>query len=192
MKELQKIAVAITGASGVHLGLRLIESLPDSMEVFVVVSEGAKEVARCEMQSDLLGEMHQLREKKKLFMCDEHVLSSPIASGSFGIQAMAIVPTSMNVLAKIACGFCDDLISRCASVMIKENRKLLLAPREMPFSPIALKQMSELSALGVLIAPPVAGYYAKIKDLETLERFFVGKWLDGLGIKNSIYERWGM
>lgn len=189
-QSLHKLVVGISGASGVHLGLRLIESIPESIELFVVVSEGAKKVAHYEMQNDLIENLHHLG-RKNLTICNEDELHSPIASGSFGIEAMAIVPTSMNVLAKIAHGFCDDLLSRCASVMLKEKRKLLLAPREMPLSPIALRQMSELSALGVLIAPPVAGYYAKVENLDSLERFFVGKWLDGLGIENNLYERWG-
>ena len=103
---------------------------------------------------------------------------------------MAIIPTSMNLLAKVAQGLCDDLISRCAAVMLKERRTLLLAPREMPFSPIALEQMSRLSNLGVIISPPNAGYYAKISDLESMEYFFIGKWLDSLKISNSLYKRW--
>lgn len=189
IQSLSKLAVGISGASGVHLGLRLIESIPESIELFVVVSESAKKVAYYE-KSDVIENLHHLR-RKNLKIYNEDELHSPIASGSFGIEAMAIVPTSMNILAKIAHGLCDDLLSRCASVMLKEKRKLLLAPREMPLSPIALRQMSELSALGVLIAPPVAGYYAKVEDLDSLERFFVGKWLDGLGIENNLYRRWG-
>ena len=117
-------------------------------------------------------------------------MDSPIASGSFGIDAMAVVPTSMNLLAKLANGLCDELISRCASVMLKERRKLLLAPREMPLSPIALEQMSKLSLLGVIIAPPSVGYYAKPNDLESMERFFIGKWFDALCIENILYQRW--
>ena len=103
---------------------------------------------------------------------------------------MAIVPTSMNLLAKIANGLCDDLISRCASIMLKEKRTLLLAPREMPLSPIALEQMSRLSSFGVIVAPPIVGYYAKPSDLESMECFFVGKWLDALKIPNNLYKRW--
>ena len=89
-----------------------------------------------------------------------------VASGSFGVSAMAIIPTSMNTLAKIAYGMGDDLITRCASVMLKERKTLLLATREMPFSPIALENMSKLATLGVIIAPPILGYYSGGESLE--------------------------
>lgn len=190
MSEIKKLVVAIGGASGVHLGLRLIEYIPHSIELFVVMSEGAKDVANSELDMDIEVCLDALRQKNHFRIYDEDELDSGIASGSFGINAMAIVPTSMNLLAKIANGLCDDLISRCASVMLKERRTLLLAPREMPLSPIALRQMGELSALGVIIAPPIVGYYAKVQDLESMERFFVGKWLDSLKIPNTLYARW--
>ncbi|WP_104700373.1 UbiX family flavin prenyltransferase [Helicobacter marmotae] len=186
----QKLVIGVGGASGVHLGLRLIEHIPDSIELFVVVSEGAKDVAYNELGVDIEVCLDTLKQKRAFRIYDEDELDSGIASGSFGISAMAVVPTSMNLLAKIANGLCDELISRCASVMLKEGRKLLLAPREMPFSPIALSQMSTLSSLGVIIAPPNVGYYAKPKDLESMEKFFVGKWLDALGIPNTLYARW--
>ena len=188
MKQ-EKLVVAIGGASGVHLGLRLIENIPDSIELYVVVSEGAKNVAKNELGIDILPSLNDIK-RKDFRILSENDMESGIASGSFGVSAMAIVPTSMNLLAKIANGICDELISRSASVMLKERRTLLLAPREMPLSPIALRQMGELSALGVIIAPPIVGYYAKVQDLESMERFFVGKWLDSLKIPNTLYARW--
>lgn len=96
----------------------------------------------------------------------------------------------MNTLAKIACGIADDLITRSASVMIKENKKLLLAPREMPFSAIALENMLKLSRLGVIIAPPVAAYYADVHSVDEMEDFFIGKWFDLLDIEHNLYKRW--
>jgi len=96
----------------------------------------------------------------------------------------------MNTLAKIACGIADNLPTRVASVAIKERRKLLLAPREMPFSSIALENMKKLSDLGVIIAPPVMGYYSDSNNLEDMERFIIGKWYDILGIQNNLYTRW--
>ena len=74
--------------------------------------------------------------------------------------------------------------------MLKEKRPLLLAPREMPFSSIALENMHKLSLLGVEIAPPVLGYYAEVKTLEMMEDFLIGKWFDLLGIKHQLYKRW--
>ena len=96
----------------------------------------------------------------------------------------------MNTLAKIACGIADNLITRAAAVMIKERRTLVLAPRGIPFSPIALENMHKLSMMGVIIAPPVLAYYGDQEDLESMENFMIGKWFDLLGIKNDLYKRW--
>ena len=97
----------------------------------------------------------------------------------------------MNTLAKIACGISDNLPTRVAAVALKEQKKLLLAPRELPFSAIALENMKKLATLGVIIAPPVMAYYSKISSLEDMEKFIIGKWYDTLGIENNLYERWG-
>lgn len=188
--NIKKLVVAIGGASGVHLGVKFIECIPQNIELFVIVSEGAKAVAFNEMGEEIESILDRARQKREFRIYDEDELDSGVSSGSFGIDAMAIIPTSMNLLAKVAQGLCDDLISRCAAVMLKERRTLLLAPREMPFSPIALEQMSRLANLGVIISPPNAGYYAKISDLESMEYFFIGKWLDSLKISNSLYKRW--
>jgi len=96
----------------------------------------------------------------------------------------------MNTLAKIACGISDNLITRSASVVIKEQRKLILAPREMPFPTIHLENMLKLSRLNILIAPPVIGYYAQPKTLEEMEDFMIGKWFDLLGIEHTLFKRW--
>jgi 4-hydroxy-3-polyprenylbenzoate decarboxylase len=96
----------------------------------------------------------------------------------------------MNTLSKISVGIADNLITRAAAVMLKERRKLILAPREMPYSSIALENMLKLSNYGVIIAPPVAGYYANIQNIEDMEKFFIGKWFDLLGIEHNLYKRW--
>lgn len=171
-----KLALAITGASGVGLANRFIEYLPDSIELHVVASKNSNIVS-----------MH---ENKKIFFYDEENIASSISSGSFGIEKTIILPCSMNTLAKIACGIADNLPTRIAAVALKERKTLLLAPREMPFSTIALENMHKLSQLGVIISPPVIAYYSDIKTLKDMESFLVGKWYDALGIENSIYKRW--
>jgi 4-hydroxy-3-polyprenylbenzoate decarboxylase len=103
---------------------------------------------------------------------------------------MAVIPCSMNTLAKISCGIADNLVTRSASVMLKEQKKLLLAPREMPFSAIPLENMLKLSRLNVIISPPVMGYYSESETIEEMERFIIGKWYDSLGIENDLYKRW--
>ena len=170
-----KLIVGISGASGARLAKRFVELLPKKVEVFIVQSDSAKVVFEKE-------------ERIKEF--ENSDISASIASGSFKCDAMIIIPTSMNTLAKISCGIADNLLTRTASVMIKEKRKLILAPREMPFSSISLENMLKLSNLGVIIAPPVLGYYSKQQTLEDMENFLIGKWFDLLGIENDLFKRW--
>lgn len=169
-----KIIVAVSGASGAKLAQRLIEAVPKEHEVGLIVSEGAKIVL----------------EKELKCYEDEQIWAAP-ASGSAGFDAMMVVPCSVNTLAKISCGIADNLTTRAASVIIKERKTLLLAVRENPLSPIALENMLKLSRLGVIIAPPMLGYYAKTQTLEQMEEYLVGRWLDMIGIKNDLYIRWG-
>ncbi|MFT7859703.1 MAG: UbiX family flavin prenyltransferase [Sulfurimonas sp.] len=170
-----KIVVATSGASGVNLGLKTLELLPEKFEKHCIMSENSKTV---------------LEKEQNVIYHDNADISASVASGSFGIDAMIIAPCSMNTLAKIACGISDNLITRCAAVMIKEQKKLLLAPREIPFSAIALENMQKLAALGIIIAPPVMAYYSEQQTLEDMENFVIGKWFDLLGIENSLYKRW--
>ncbi len=170
-----KLIVAATGASGVRLTERLIDALPNTVDPYVVFSENANLV----------------REKEEgltPFRNDD--IAAPIASGSFSADAMLILPCSMNTLAKIAVGIGDNLTTRAAAVMLKERKKLILAPREMPYSSIALENMLKLSQQGVIIAPPVLGYYSEPKNLEQMEDFLIGKWFDLLQIEHELYRRW--
>ncbi|MDD2789294.1 MAG: UbiX family flavin prenyltransferase [Sulfurimonas sp.] len=171
-----KIVVATSGASGVNLGLKTLELLPQSIEKHFIMSKNSQVV------------MH--KEMKNVTTHKNENIAASIASGSFGVDAMIIAPCSMNTLAKIACGISDNLITRCASVMIKEHKKLILAPREMPFSAIALENMHKLASLGIIIAPPVMAYYSEQQTLEEMENFIIGKWFDLLGIENTLYKRW--
>ena len=170
-----KLIVATSGASGVNLGIKALKLLPESIDKHFIMSENSKTVLSKEMN---------------ITMHDNKDISASIASGSFGTDAMIIAPCSMNTLAKIACGISDNLVTRCASVMIKEQKKLVLAPREMPFSAIALENMQKLATLGVIIAPPVMAYYSEQQTLDEMENFIIGKWFDLLGIENNLYKRW--
>jgi len=171
-----KIVVVITGASGVQLGKRFVELLPSSCEAHVVVSDNALTV--------------DMFENPNITLHDSHNIATSVSSGSFRVDMTAIIPCSMNTLAKIACGISDNLPTRVAAVAIKEQKKLLIAPRELPFSAIALENMHKLATLGVIIAPPVIAYYAESDSLDAMERFIIGRWFDLLGIENMIYKRW--
>ena len=171
-----KLTLAITGASGTTLAKKFIEYLPKEIELHVVVSKHAKIV--------------ELMEEKNITLHSNDEVGASVASGSFGVDAVAVIPCSMNTLAKIACGIADNLVTRVASVALKEQKKLLLAPREMPFSAIPLENMLKLSRLNVIISPPIMGYYSDANTLDEMERFIIGKWYDSLGIENDLYKRW--
>lgn len=171
------IIIAISGASGVELGMRLIEAIPKDIECYCIATDGAMHV----MQREL---------GRKALWLDDKDIGANVASGSFLCSGMAIVPCSMNTLAKVANGIADNLTTRAAAVCLKERRKLLLAPREMPFSTIALEQMQRLSLYGVYIAPPVAAFYTSIHNVADMENFWVGKWLDLLSIPHNLFKRW--
>ena len=170
-----KIVVGVSGASGAALGLKLVRALPTDVQKHLILSDHAQVV---------------LDKEENLKIHQNNEIWASIASGSYGADAMIITPCSMNTLAKIACGIADNLITRAAAVMIKERRTLVLAPREIPFSPIALENMHKLSMLGVIIAPPVLAYYGEQNTLEEMENFMIGKWFDLLGIPNDLYKRW--
>ncbi len=172
---MKKIIIATSGASGVNIGVKMLKLLPMSIEKHFIMSQNSQIV---------------LDKELSVIEHDSQDISASIASGSFGVDAMIIAPCSMNTLAKIACGISDNLVTRCAAVMIKEQKKLILAPREMPFSAIALENMQKLAALGIIIAPPVMAYYSKQQTLEDMENFIIGKWFDLLGIQNNLYQRW--
>ncbi|MDD3323936.1 MAG: UbiX family flavin prenyltransferase [Sulfurospirillaceae bacterium] len=172
---MKKIIIGISGASGVKLGLRFARALPADCEKYLIVSEHASLV---------------FEKEEKITQLDNENIGACTASGSFMADAMVIIPCSMNTLAKVACGIADTLLTRSAMVMLKEKRPLLLAPREMPFDAIALENMLKLSRLGVWIAPPVLGYYGEIDNLDKMEDFLVGKWLDMIGVEHKLYQRW--
>ena len=187
MNNKTKFILAITGASGVHLGLRLASFLPDDYEIFLVMSESAKVAFELENRDNNT----KIPNNPNITILNDNDISSCIASGSFGAHKMAIIPCSMNTLAKISVGISDTLITRAFSVMLKENKTILISPREMPFSQIALENMLKLSQMRVIIAPAISGYYSNQTTIEDMENFYIGKWLDLLGIDNDLYDRWG-
>jgi len=170
-----KIIVGISGASGANLGIKFLNALSAEHTKHLIVSENAHIV---------------LEKEENVHLHQNHEIWASVASGSYGADAMIITPCSMNTLAKIACGIADNLITRAASVMIKEGKILILAPREIPFSPIALENMVKLSRLGVIIAPPALAYYGEQTTLEEMENFMIGKWMDLMKIENTLYKRW--
>ncbi len=182
-----KLVVAITGASGAKLGLRFIQNLPKNITAYVVVSKSAIKALKLEEGINI---KNLLSKNKNIEIFKETQIEAPISSGSFKTDKMIIIPCSMNTLAKCAVGISDNLITRAFTVMLKEKREIVLAPREMPFSTIALENMLKLSNLGVTIAPPTLAYYSEQTELEQMENFMIGKWFDLLKIEHNLYKRW--
>jgi 4-hydroxy-3-polyprenylbenzoate decarboxylase len=121
---------------------------------------------------------------------DDTFLEANIASGSFQTDAMIILPCSMNTLAKCTVGISDSLITRAFSVMLKEKRKIVIAPREMPYNTIQLENMAKLSSLGIVVAPVTLGYYSQQQTLQDMENFIIGRWFDMLNIEHTFYKKW--
>ncbi|MGD9624713.1 MAG: UbiX family flavin prenyltransferase [Arcobacter sp.] len=182
-----RITIAISGASGTNLGLNFIKYLPKEIEVFVVFSKSAKRALKLENNISI---NELFKENENITVFKDSNIGASIASGSFKVDKMIILPCSMNTLAKCAVGISDSLITRAFTVMLKEKRDIVIAPREMPLSTIALKNMLTLSKLGVTIAPPILGYYSSQQSLEDMEKFLIGKWFDLLKIENNLYKRW--
>ena len=178
-----RLAICITGSSATHLGYKFINAISDDVELHIVLSENSK------YSSQLEGNQYNITHNN-FHLYDDRDIGASLASGSFKIDKFAIIPCSMNTLAKCSVGISDSLITRAFGVSLKEKREILLAPREMPFSFIALENMLKLSGLGVTIAPPVVGYYSNQQTLDEMENFLVGKWLDLLKIENNLYKRW--
>lgn len=169
------LVLAITGASGATIGYKFIQYLPKDVHCHLIVSDNAKIV---------------LQKEHNITLYEDSNIAAKPASGSFLFDAYAIIPCSSNTLAKIACGISDNLTTRVASVTLKERRKFLLAPREMPLGTIMLENMHKLSTLGVTISPPQLAYYSEPKTIEDMEKFIIGKWYDTLGIKHELFTRW--
>ncbi len=176
-----RVLVAITGASGVVYGRRLLEVLKEKrVEADCILSGGAKGIID-----------HELGGWKGGEKCyDESDIGAPFASGSQSVDAMVVVPCSMKTLSAIANGYASNLITRSADVAIKEGKKLVIVPRETPLNAIHLENMLKLSRIGVTILPAMPAFYHKPKKMGDLVDFVVGKILDSLGIENDLYARW--
>jgi len=175
-----RILVAITGASGIIYGSRLVGALRASgQNVSVVVSEGAKKVAKAEGAA--------------LPRADyaESGFSAPFASGSNAADALIVCPCSLKTLGEIANGVGSSLITRAAEVCLKERKKLVLVVRETPYSLIAIRNMERVTLAGGIVLPASPGFYHKPRTVSDMVDFVVGKTMDSAGIPNKLFQRWG-
>ena len=177
----------MSGASGVILGIRLLEILSKyDLETHLVISEAAKKTIGMETDwkvADVEALASQVHEFNNI--------GASIASGSFKTSGMVIIPCSIKTLAAIAYSFNTNLLIRAADVILKERRRLVLVVREMPLHRGHLESMLKVQELGGIIMPPMLTFYQKPKNLEEMINYVVGKTLDSLDIGHKLYERWG-
>lgn len=193
--------LALTGASGMAYAMRLLELLlANGHKVQLVYSQAAQFVAAQELGLTLPGKVSEAhRQLLARYPCHPEQLQvyarddwmAPMASGSGASDGMVVCPCTMGTLAAIAHGTSDNLIERAADVMIKEGHKLILVPRETPFSAIHLENMLKLSRLGVVMLAANPGFYHQPKRVEDLVDFLVAKILDQLDVRHQLVERWG-
>lgn len=205
------ICLALTGASGMPYGLRLLECLlAAGCRVQLLYSQAAQVVARQEMDFELpsrpsdakaalLARLPGTMESTAGTRVDPDMLAvfgreewfAPVASGSNPPDAMIVCPCSMGTLAAIAQGLSDNLIERAADVLLKEGRKLVLVPRETPFSIIHLENMLRLARAGAVILPPSPGFYNHPQSVADIVDFVVARVLDQIAVPHKLMQRWG-
>jgi flavin prenyltransferase len=181
------LIVAITGATGAIYGVRMLELLREiDIDTHLVISPWGRRTLLHETRYTV-DEVQRLATVAYL-PTDQ---GAAISSGSFLTMGMAIVPCSMRTLGSVAHGLGDNLIHRAADVVLKERRTLLIAPRETPLSQIHLENMLKLSRMGVVICPPMPGFYQRPESIGDLVNHSVARMLDQLGIHLDGPGRWG-
>jgi len=187
MKQKKRFIVAITGASGAILGIRLLEALRsiETIESHLIMSP----VGRVNIEHETsytVKEVEALADKAYV----HQDVSGPLASGSFDVAGMLIVPCSIKTLSAVANCYASDLVARAADCCLKEGRPLLIAVRETPFHLGHLRLMVRATEMGAVIFPPVPAFYAKPHDLDDMVRNLVGRMLSRIGVNNELFLPW--
>lgn len=201
MSAPDRIALALTGASGSPYGLRLLECLLQAgCQVELMISKAAQVVLAMESELQLPAQPSAAQESlcqrfsvspEQLRVYGREQWTAPVASGSNAPRAMVICPCSTGTLSAVANGASDNLIERAADVALKERRQLILVVRETPFSAIHLENMLKLARLGVVVMPASPGFYNRPEQVTDLVDFMVARVLDHLGVSHSLGRRWG-
>jgi flavin prenyltransferase len=186
-REVMRLVVGITGATGADLGVRLLEVLGDldGVETHLVMSRWAR--ASIELET-----RYTARQVAKLadVAYGEGDQGAAISSGSFITSGMVVIPCSMKTLAGIRAGYADGLLGRAADVTLKERRTLVLVPRETPLSVIHLENMLALARMGVAIVPPMPAFYNRPETVDDILDYFVARVLDQFGLASPAAHRW--
>lgn len=191
-QPIRDIVVGVTGASGSAYARRLVHCLLDGgMHVHLVVSPSGQQVAADELRLQSFSPGAFLdRAGDDVTVHSHSDLAAPIASGSFLTCGMIVCPASMRTLGAIASGMSDNLVTRAAAVTLKERRRLILVPREMPWSAVDLENALKLSRAGAVICPASPGFYMRPQRVEDLVDFVVGRLLDLVSVPHGLNTRW--
>jgi 4-hydroxy-3-polyprenylbenzoate decarboxylase len=186
MHKSKRFVVALTGASGSLYGIRILEELAHrAYDVFLVVSQNAQKIIRYETGKELQA-IASLATK--MYVNTDNF--SPLASGTFHHSGMIIAPCTLKTLAGIANGYTDTLITRAALCTLKENHPLILVIRETPLDLATLTNMVSAKKNGAIILPAIPAFYHNPKSIEDLVNYVVGKILDQLGVKHTLFKPW--
>ncbi len=181
-----RLVIGITGSSGIIYGLKLLEVCEkQDIDTDLVISPAAEKIIEFEIEKDP-EDLRNLATRSY----DHEELGAPISSGSVNTDGMIIAPCTVKTLGSLASGVTGNLITRAADVTLKEDRKLVLVPRETPLHNIHLENMSKLTQSGATILPASPGFYHQPESIEELVNFVVGKTLDQFEIKHELYSSW--
>jgi len=185
-KQMRRLIVGLTGATGAILGVRLLEALKDSeVESHLVISNWARRTIEHETPYTF----KQVCELANIFH-NSNNMAAEISSGSFITEGMVVIPCSMRTLGAIAQGSGENLVHRAADVVLKEHRRLVLVARESPLSELHLENMLKLARMGVRIVPPMPAFYNQPKSIGDIVDHIVARVLDQFGIAAPFAKRW--
>jgi 4-hydroxy-3-polyprenylbenzoate decarboxylase len=197
---MKPIAIALTGASGMPYALTLLKELLKTQKlIYVMISQAASTVIAMETDLNLGSDTKAIKKNLtdylgakdgQIEVFSKNQWTAPVASGSNPPRAMVVCPCTMSTLAAIAHGHADNLMHRAADVVIKEQKKLILVPRETPYSAIHLENMLKLSRLGVVIVDANPAFYQGPKSIQDLVNFVVARILDHLDIEHDLLPPW--
>lgn len=186
--EKRRLVIAITGASGAIYGVRLLQSLSEVSEVethLIVTAGGRSTIA---YESDLsVAEVCALAD----VVHNDNNLAASISSGSFRTDGMIVAPCSVRTLSGIANAYDSSLVVRAADVTLKERRRLVLVVRETPFHATHLRLMTEVTACGAIVVPPVPAFYHRPQTIDDIVNQTVGRLLDLFDLDTKLVQRWG-
>lgn len=182
-----RLIIGISGASGAVLGYHLLKALKayPQCETHLVITKGAE--LTLQLETDLsLEEVKQMAD----VVHNNNNLAASISSGSFKTNGMIVIPCSMKTLSGIATGYGENLLTRAVDVCLKENRRVVLVPREIPFGKVHIRNLKEVSDLGCIIVPPVLTFYNTPQTLEDQINHIIGKILMQFGLDHEKFNPW--